>query len=402
MKILFVHERLGAWGGAEVNLLASARELKHRGHEVGLAHGASTGREEPVWTQTFEERYDLGSGERGALDAALKEFEPDVVYAHKVSAMGVVEGLAHCATPVVRMVHDHDLYCMRSYKYHPMTRKICARPVSWRCLVPCGAFLARKPSGWWPLRWVSYRAKKRELRCNRRFARLIVGSQYMREELLRNGFNEEQIEVLPPVPQAAKEEAASRFSDRNLVVYAGQVIRGKGVDVLLDALAEVNIPFECVIAGDGNHLVYCRNKCRELRLEDRVKFLGFVSQEKLSEYYREASVAVMSSVWPEPFGAVGLEAMRHGVPVVAFDAGAIREWLVSAYNGFLVPWMDRLELAWHIQQLLKDKSLAQQMGLRGQRLVAKKFDFGNYISALERVLEEVVLGKGRARERMAA
>jgi glycosyltransferase involved in cell wall biosynthesis len=276
------------------------------------------------------------------------------------------------------------------------------RPVSWRCLVPCGAFLARKPTGWWPLRWVSYRAKKREVRLNRRFARLIVGSQYMRDELLRNGFSEAQIGVLPPVPQTAKEEAISSFSPKNLVVYAGQVIRGKGVDVLLEALAEVNIPFQCVIAGDGNHLVYCRNKCRELQLEDRVTFLGFVSQEKLSEYYREASVAVMSSVWPEPFGAVGLEAMRHGVPVVAFDAGAIREWLVSAYNGFLVPWMDRLELACRIQQLLKDKSLAQQMGLRGQRLVAQKFNFGNYISALETVLEEVVSGKVHARERKAA
>lgn len=408
MKILFVHERFGAWGGAEVNLLSTGRELKRRGHEVALLHGAPTGREESVWEQSFSPVYGLTrKHNRPVVDGALAEFSPDVVYVHKMSDLEVIETLAEGVPPVVRMVHDHDLYCMRSYKYNPLTRNICQRPVSTHCLFPCGAFIARKNSGFWPLRWVSYRAKKKELQLNRRFARMIIGSKYMREELLRNGFEEDQTAVLPPISKAIQPEPASSFGQRNLVVYAGQIIRGKGVDVLLEALAQVELPFECVIAGDGNHLPYCQEVCKKLGLEDRVKFLGFVSQEKLSEYYREASVAVLSSVWPEPFGAVGLEAMRYGVPVVAFDVGGIREWLVSAYNGFLVPWMDRLELASRIQQLLKDKSLAQQMGLRGQRLVSQKFDFANYISSLEKLFQDVLVStriakENHAGERMAA
>src|SRR5262249_45977008 len=43
------------------------------------------------------------------------------------------------------------------------------------------------------------------------------------------------------------------------------------------------------------------------------------------------------SVWPEPFGLVGLEAAAFGVPAIAFDVGGIREWLTPGENGYLVP-----------------------------------------------------------------
>jgi glycosyltransferase involved in cell wall biosynthesis len=99
---------------------------------------------------------------------------------------------------------------------------------------------------------------------------------------------------------------------------------------------------------------------RELGLSDRVFFKGYVAQQELQAHFRDASLAVMSSVWPEPFGAAGLEAMRHGLPVVAFDAGGIKEWLVDGKNGFLIPWMDRAAFAARVEELLRDKTLARR------------------------------------------
>ena len=58
----------------------------------------------------------------------------------------------------------------------------------------------------------------------------------------------------------------SRFSDRNLVVFAGQIIRGKGVDCLIRAMAMVDVPYELVILGSGSHLEYCQALVRELGL----------------------------------------------------------------------------------------------------------------------------------------
>jgi len=391
MRLLFVHDRFGALAGAEVNLQLTAAALKNRGHEVALLHGAPTGKGEAVWRELFPERFALTNGNNSApARAALDAFRPDAVYIHKMSEARVLEVLAQSGVPVVRMVHDHDLYCMRSYKYFPLTRTICTRPAGLHCIFPCGATLARNRNGGFPLKWVSYFARQKEIALNRRFARMIVATDYMRQELLRNGFDPRRIEIHAPVPLSGTGAATASFSERNVIIYSGQVIRGKGVDVLLESLAQVRAPFECLIFGDGNHRAYCEEMNRKLGLSDRVQFQGYVPPSKLEGFYEQASLAVVSSVWPEPFGAVGLEAMRHGLPVVAFAAGGINEWLRDGENGFLVPWMDRAQFAARIDQLLTDKTLAREMGGRGQQLLRDKFDFDQYISGLEEMFSRII------------
>lgn len=391
MRILFVHEKFGAFGGAEANVLATATELKERGHTVGILHGPQTGKGEAAWLDTFQHRFPLGNGKASATALAAKErFRPDVLYVHKMSDLELLETLLDWETPIIRMVHDHDLYCMRSYKYNFLTRHICERALSPFCIFPCGACVARDHDGALPVKWVSYTAKLRELELNREFNRLIVATQFMKDELLRNRFDADQIEIHAPVPPKGDASWISSFSDQNYIVYSGQIIRGKGVDVLLETLAQVRTPFTCFIFGDGAHRGYCEKLSRKLGLAGRVFFKGFVSQDEIAVFYRECSVVAVSSVWPEPFGAVGLEAMRFGLPVVAFDAGGIREWLSNGHNGFLVPWMDRAAFAWRLEELLGNKALGRQMGERGRQLVADRYEFSEYISGLEKVFERGV------------
>ena len=392
MRLLFVHERFGALGGAEANVLLTATELKRRGHDVALLHGTATGKQEDAWSETFAQRFDLADATHPrarAVAHAIDEHQPDVVFLHKLSDLATLEALADCGVPVVRMVHDHDLYCLRGYRYNPFNRQICTRPASGYCVFPCGATVARNPAGGFPLKFLSYTAKRRELEVNRRFARLIAATDFMRDELVRNGFTAGQIEIHAPVPRSGDEHVQPSFDGRNRLVYAGQIIRGKGVDVLLHALARVRVPFECVILGDGNHRAHCERLAQRLGLAHRVTFAGFVSQDEIVNYYRDASVAVMSSLWPEPFGATGLEAMRCGLPVVAFDAGGIREWLIDGWNGFLVPWMDRARYAAALEELLNDKALARKMGVHGRQWVGERFGFPKYIGGLEDLFQRV-------------
>jgi glycosyltransferase involved in cell wall biosynthesis len=384
MRLLFVHERIGALGGAEVNILLVAQELQRRGHSVGIAHGGKADAYGAEWRAAFVYRKALGEANgAGGVKLALAQFKPDVVYLNKFSEPGVLGALAAGRQPVVRMVHDHDLYCMRSYKYNYLTRNICKRAASLYCVFPCGASIARGNSGGFPLRWVSFTAKLREIAVNKKFNRLVVASQYMRDELLRNGFAPDQIEIHSSVPRPAPYVESPSFSARNLIVYSGQIIRGKGVDVLLESLALVKTPFECLILGDGNQRAECERLCTRLGLDERVQFAGFVPQARVAGYYRDASLAVMSSLWPEPFGAAGLEAMRCGLPVVAFDAGAIHEWLVDGVTGYLVPWMDRAAFAARIDTLLLDKVIARSLGQRGRQMADERFNFDAYISGLE-------------------
>jgi glycosyltransferase involved in cell wall biosynthesis len=390
MKLLYVHERFGSLAGAEANAYITATELKARGNEIGILHGPSTGKGEAGWNQTFTFQFPIGRSGADSVRTALNEFAPDVVYVHKMADLSVIGALVDSGVPLVRMVHDHDIYCMRSYKYGYFNRKICTRAAGLYCIFGCGAFLVRNVGGRIPLKYVSYFEKRREIALNRRFDRMVVVTPYMRDELLRNGFEADKIEIHAPVPRMGDPNLRSTFSERNLIIYAGQIIRGKGVDVLLRALALVKTPFECVILGDGNHKAYCEQLCIQLGLQGKVSFKGFIPQEELKAYYRECSVVAISSVWPEPIATIGLEVMRYGLPIVAFDAGGIKDWLSDGQNGFLVPWMDTTAYASALDRLLLDKALAKRLGANGLAFVNREYDFNRYICDLEGMFETVV------------
>src|SRR6185295_4710249 len=116
--------------------------------------GPATGKGLPAWEGVFSQRFPMTPGESTwqAL-TALSLFQPDVIYVHKLADLGVIETLLGYDAPLVRMVHDHDLYCMRSYKYNYFTRHVCERPASLSCLFPCGAFLTRSHDGLFPVQW---------------------------------------------------------------------------------------------------------------------------------------------------------------------------------------------------------------------------------------------------------
>jgi glycosyltransferase involved in cell wall biosynthesis len=403
MKILFVHQYRGAMGGAETDILLGAGSLKGRGHTVALLYASCTGRGVPAWEQTFSECFPLAAhSQSDAVRAVLREFNPDVIYFHSLPDLGVLGELLASPAPVVRRVHDHRMYCMRGGKYNYFTRAVCQRPASWRCVFPCLASIGRNADGLVPFKWVSYQAKKREIELNRKCDCFLVYSDYQKEELARNGFDPAKIEVRVPVHDAGGAGPVSSFDGRNLVLFVGQVIRGKGVDLLLRALAKVQVPFQAAIVGEGNHRPYCERLGLRLGLGDQVKFHGFVARDELKTYYQEASLLAVSSVWPEPFGLVGREAMRHGLPVVAFDAGGIREWLLDGENGFLVPWKDTDRFAERIEQLLRDKVLARRLGLRGRELVSQQQGASRQICPVEQVLLRAAQRRGRETQTQCA
>jgi glycosyltransferase involved in cell wall biosynthesis len=378
MRLLFIHECFGSLGGAEANAFITATEMRRRGHQIALLTQRGTGKNEPAWRELFAD----GFYTLDTIEAALDQFRPTVIYIHKWEHLPSVRRLLATDLPLVRMVHDHDIYCLRSYKYNVLTRRICKRRATPYCIFPCLAPLKRNRGTIVPFRWVSYLNKIEEIALNRQFDRHLVATPYMRNELVINGFAPERIETFPPVPRPG-DALRSSFSDRNLLIYAGQIIRGKGVDVLLKALAKVRGRFEAVILGDGNQRRSCEKLGRRLGLMNRVFFRGFVPQPELKEYYRDTSAVLISSVWPEPMAMIGLEAMRYALPVIAFDAGGIKDWLRDGVNGYLVPWMDIDRYAARIDELLENKDVARQMGERGLARVTRDYDFDTYLKRLE-------------------
>ena len=390
MKILYIHESMGSLGGAESNVLLTARMLSSRGHDIGLVYFQSTGNGGEVWSQVFNgQLHDARQAE--GFDVTVKyiqEFSPEVVYVHKCQDAELLQWLVESGLYLVRMVHDHDIYCMRGYRYNPISRHPCNKKSGSCCIFPCLANIVRdsRPNAQFPVKFQSFANHQRVLHLSRQFDLNFVVTEFMKDQLILNGFSPEKIRIMPPVPKDSEFVGSGNQDRDNLVLYIGQLIRGKGVDLFIKSLAHVKEPFRAIIAGDGRERNRCEQLVRKLGLEDRVEFVGFVSQEVLRSYCLRASTVVVPSVWPEPIATVGLEVLRCGLPVIAFDSGGISDWLKHGKNGFLVKPFDIRGMAHSIDILLGDKERARKMGAWGLDFVNREYDFLNYINKLESIL----------------
>ena len=378
MRILFVHERIGFRGGAERNLFEAAAALRERGHVCALAWSGEEGREAARFGEAFDACFEFDDD--AALAAFAEDFRPDTAYVHILPSLPE----AIPARRVVRMVHDHDLCCPRRHKYYAWTGRVCHRPAGPCCWLDA-AFLARDRSRRFGVRWVDLHEHARERARNRTLDALLVGSRFMREELVMNGFAPERVHVLPPVVRMDGARATPVPRERR-VLFVGQLIRGKGVDLLLRALARLSCDFEATIVGTGNAGTRLQVLARRLGLADRVSFVGWVEHEAVGACYAAARVAVVPSRWPEPFGMVGLEAMRHGRPVAAFAVGGIPDWLEHGRTGLLAPEQNVPALADALERLLTDDALAARMGGAAAERARSAYDFGDYVRRLERHL----------------
>ena len=182
-------------------------------------------------------------------------------------------------------------------------------------------------------------------------------------------------------------QAPSPVPDGSHILYVGQLIRGKGVDLLLQALKGLTCDFRATIVGTGNAESKLKTLCTEFDLDNRVKFTGWVRNEDLGHFYSEAKVVVVPSRWPEPFGMIGLEAMHHGRPVVAFDVGGIPDWLDHMETGILVPDQDVGAFGKALQKILGENRLAAKLGQNGLRRVRDHYAFEGYLDKLEGCLK---------------
>jgi glycosyltransferase involved in cell wall biosynthesis len=373
VRILFVNEKCGYFGGIEQNVADTAAGLSDRGHACSLAFQESTGRQMEEYKSRFEACIPMHP-----FADVVKRTRPDVIYFHKVNLGQIGEIPADVRQ--VRMVHDHDLCCPRRHKYYAWNGRICRQPAGWRCYLDL-AFLGRG-TGPAKVAFVSIGEKMGEMRRNHGLTLLLVGSAAMRRELLDNGFSPDQVDILPPVVRIA-ERAMAPIPAENRILYVGQLIRGKGVDLLLRSLPLLTRDYELTIVGSGNAQYKLEQLCAELKIAGKVNFAGWVNPQDLGSYYAGAKLVAVPSRWPEPFGMIGLEAMHYGRPVVGFDVGGIPDWLEDGVTGLLAPEQDVRSLAAAIGRLLGDPALCDRLGRQAQEKVRTSFAFPNYLDRLE-------------------
>ena len=285
MKILVYLEKAAVRGGIEVFAERHVARLRTEGHEVTVANG-----ETPF----------------GGFDEII---------VHKCSDVATLEKFPPEKT--VYYIHDHEPICPRGYAYTPLKHN-CTRPGGiWPCIL-C-APLCRN---WKPALGRVFAQKRRQAAMSK-FKRLVVISEFMKSRLAANGIPAEKIAVEPPVIRMDVSSPAGSIGRPVDLLYVGQLIRGKGVHLLLAAMAKMKSRRTLDIVGTGNMEGALKALAERLGIAGRVRFNGF--QKSPQDWMRGAKCVVVPSFWQEPYGLVAAEAVALGRPVVAFAIGGLPE-----------------------------------------------------------------------------
>lgn len=321
-----------------------------------------------------------------ALKGSLQKFNPHIIFLNKSNSLALLCAIEELKIPTLRMHHDHEVYCLRKYKYFPWNRTICTKRAGTCCLVPCLAFIQRDRSSKLGFQLASFAKKMRLIQKDKQLPLHLVGSDFMRRELLQQGYEAQKIHKVPIVPPTTYSKPDFSQKDPQTLLFVGQLVRGKGLDILLQALRLIKAPFHLHVIGDGPQRMEFQRESLQNNVAAKVTFHGWKEEAEIARYRQKASIGIVPSTWPEPFGAVGIEFMRQGLPVIGFDSGGISEWLVHNKTGFLVPWMNKEQLAKGIEKLLLDIPLAFSLGANAYEY-AKRFEAERGLVELEERLD---------------
>ena len=136
-----------------------------------------------------------------------------------------------------------------------------------------------------------------------------------------------------------------------------------------------------MVAGDGPARPALEALSAALGVGDRVTFLGWVDADESRRLLGAARVLALPSLWEEPFGLVGIEALAAGTPVVASEIGGVPTWLADGQGGFLVPPGDERALAHALRRVLAEDALHATLAAAAPSQAAR-FSIDNHLAAL--------------------
>jgi glycosyltransferase involved in cell wall biosynthesis len=180
------------------------------------------------------------------------------------------------------------------------------------------------------------------------------------------------------------------------ILYAGNLVRSKGVDLLLDAAAELSrrhVSYRLKLLGEGPMRQELEAKAKSLGLTARISWSPFVPQSAMPAEYGASTVTVLPSRGSaEGLGLTLVEALLAGSAIVGTPAGGIPEVVLHERTGLLARDGDPIDLATQIQRLLEDRSLRERLIAAGKervlQLYAPEVAIGRFLDIYDAVTHD--------------
>jgi glycosyltransferase involved in cell wall biosynthesis len=398
-------------GGVETVVRLHHRELRRTGHRAQLLVGRKKGealdinlipfRRGPKGLLRTARRVQQVTGLQNIYSPSFRaveesfDFKPDVVHIHSLhgadsyAELSVVAKLSRKYPTVITL---HDFWLMTGHCGYPLG---CSR---W--LTGCGRCpdLTRYPSvARDATRW-NFRAKRKLFRKAK--LSLIVPSEYLRQQASRSPIlghlpiyvvpNPVDCTVFTPSTDAelrSRRRAEFGIDEDEMAVMLIANNLNNPYKGMADGIAAINeirqSRIKVVLVGNAADQASGQLNAEPIKL-------GYTrSATELAEYYRMVDLLVMPSRC-ETFGLVAAEAMACGTPVVAFDAGALREVIGESDSGIVVPRRDPAAMANEVEQLASNRERRRRMSEAAVTRVRKRFGVAEHTSGVVAVYQDVV------------
>lgn len=191
----------------------------------------------------------------------------------------------------------------------------------------------------------------------------------------------------------------SRALDRRegeiFLITTSRLVTKNACDDVIRALPLVSANITFLILGTGPDEAMLRALAKDLGVEDRVRFLGFVSHDEMPKYLRISSIFIRPSR-SEGMGNSFIEALAAGLPVIATQEGGIADFLYDAKRnpdkeatGWAVDKDSPAQIARAVEEILAYPDEAARVTAAARRLVAERYDWNHIASDMRRVFEKV-------------
>lgn len=399
MRILFVTDFYHPYsGGVENHVRAVAAELAARDHRVAVATLPSPPGHEPRSADGAVEVFTVHhSAERiGArfahadrpwappmpdpvaareLRSVIATFKPDLIHGHDWLARSAMPSAVSGSVPVVNSLHYYTRTCAKKTLWRDGA--VCPGPNLSDCLTCAGEHYGRARGT-----VVALGLRLGTKIEDRRTDRWISVSNATAAGNGIAGSTKSAVVANPvptPVPLSDAERAAvdlSDLPDGPFVLFVGDIRPEKGLTVLADAVTLLRRDHR----NDTPLVVVGERMDGSISLPDNTVELGPVPNTVVQELWGRATVGVVPSLWPEPFGLVAIEAMAAGCPLIASDIGGLQDILAEG-GGRLFPPGDASALAKILAELLDDPAARNELSTAAQRQVTQY--------RIDRVVDEI-------------
>lgn len=403
MKILLVNKFHWLKGGSEKYYFELGELLKKHGHEVAYFSMEDEKNIKTVDKEYFVPKFDLNNSSKlkalnvisnkkngKIMEKALDDFKPDIVHINNFQrqlSAAIIKPCIKRNIPIVFTAHDVQAICpaITMMDNDKNTCELCMKGKYMNCIKKSCNKGSKLKSIIGALEGYYYRFNK--IYTNK-ISYIITPSEFYRDKFIEDGVDPNKIQAIHN--SIEMEDYDVKTEDEGYALYFGRLSKEKGILNLINAFVKTN-GGKLYIAGEGPEKETIESIINKNKLQGRVKLLGFLNKEQMTEYTRKCKFVVVPSIWYENCPYSVLETLAIGKPVIGAKIGGIPELITHEENGYV--YETQSELTKYMNKLFEDDKLVKKFCKKSKQLAEELYSRDVYYEKLINIYNDVLKGE---------